>query len=72
MEETEKIAQKIATKSAVQTRSIKTLVNTGMNIDLPSACTLEIASFATGFATEDQKEGMTAFLSKRKPSFQNK
>lgn len=72
MEETEKIAQKIATKSAVQTRCIKTLVNTGLNIDLPSACTLEIASFATGFATEDQKEGMTAFLGKRKPSFQNK
>jgi enoyl-CoA hydratase len=72
MEETEKIAQKITTKSAVQTRCIKTLVNTGMNIDLPSACTLEIASFATGFATEDQKEGMAAFLGKRKPSFQNK
>jgi len=72
MEETEKLAMKIASKSGVQTRSIKTLVNTGMNIDLPSACSLEIASFATGFATEDQKEGMSAFLGKRKPSFQNK
>jgi enoyl-CoA hydratase len=72
LEETKKIALKIAQKSGVQTRSIKTVVNTGMNIDLPSACTLEIASFATGFSTEDQKEGMTAFLEKRKPSFQNK
>ncbi len=72
LEETEKIAQRITQKSGVQTHSIKTLVNTGLNIDLPSACALEIASFATGFATEDQKEGMNAFLAKRKPSFQNK
>jgi enoyl-CoA hydratase len=72
MEETERIAQKIASKSGIQTRNIKTLVNTGLNIDLPSACTLEISSFASGFSTEDQKEGMTAFLEKRKPSFKTK
>ena len=45
MEETERLAQKIATKSGVQTHNIKTLVNTGANIDLASACTLEISSF---------------------------
>lgn len=72
MEETEKIAQKIASKSGIQTHHIKTLVNTGLNIDLPSACVLEISSFASGFATDDQKEGMTAFLEKRKPSFKTK
>ncbi|MCX6671881.1 MAG: enoyl-CoA hydratase-related protein [Euryarchaeota archaeon] len=72
MEETEKIAQKIATKSGVQTHCIKTLVNTGVNIDLLSACTLEISSFSSGFATEDQKEGMAAFLEKRKPVFKTR
>jgi enoyl-CoA hydratase len=72
LDETEKLAQKIMTKSGVQTACIKTLVNTGINIDLPSACTLEIASFSVGFATEDQKEGMTAFLEKRKPIFTGK
>ncbi len=72
MEETEKIAQKIAAKSGVQTSFIKKLVNTGANIDLPSACDLEIAMFSASFATQDQKEGMTAFLEKRKPSFTHK
>ena len=71
-EETERLAQKIATKSGIQTHCIKTLVNTGVNIDLPSACTLEISMFSSGFSTEDQKEGMAAFLGKRKPNFQNK
>jgi len=72
MQETERLAQKIATKSGIQTHCIKSLVNTGVNIDLPSACTLEISSFSSGFSTEDQKEGMTAFLEKRKPLFQGR
>jgi enoyl-CoA hydratase len=71
-EETEKLAQKIAAKSTVQTRVIKAMVNTGVNIDLPSACALEITSFSASFATEDQKEGMTAFLEKKKPQFKGK
>ena len=70
--ETEKLAQKIVTKSAVQTRFIKELVNKGTNVDLPSANALEIASFSASFATDDQKEGMTAFLEKRKPLFKGK
>ena len=72
MEETQKIAQKIKEKSAVQTHLIKKLVNNGSNIDLPSACALEIFSFSASFATQDQKEGMTAFLEKRKPQFKDK
>jgi len=72
LEETERLAQKIAAKSGIQTRFIKTLVNTGVNIDLPSACTLEISLFSTGFSTQDQKEGMAAFLEKRKPLFHTK
>jgi len=72
MEETEKLAQKIAGKSIVQTAFIKALVNKGRNIDLPSACALEIAYFSSSFSTVDQKEGMTAFLEKRKPLFKGK
>ena len=69
MQETQTIAQKITAKSRVQTRFIKELVNKGTNIDLPSACALEIFSFSASFSTQDQKEGMSAFLEKKKPIF---
>jgi len=72
MEETMKLAEKIAGKSSVQLSFIKKLVNTGSEIDLPSACTMEISFFSTSFSTEDQKEGMTAFLEKKKPIFKDK
>jgi enoyl-CoA hydratase len=72
MEETLKIAAKIAGKSPVQTRFIKELVNTGRNMDLSSANAFEKALFSASFSTQDQKEGMTAFLEKRKPTFHGK
>ena len=72
METTHKIAGKIAEKSSVQTDFIKSLVNKGADIDLNSACSLEISYFAIGFSTNDQKEGMKAFLEKRKPVFKGK
>ncbi|RLF27599.1 MAG: crotonase [Thermoplasmata archaeon] len=72
MEEVEKLAEQIAAKSGVQTAFIKTLVNRGLDVDLKAACSLEISYFATSFSTHDQKEGMTAFLEKRKPVFEDK
>jgi enoyl-CoA hydratase len=72
MEEAEKIANKIANKSTVQTGFIKALVNKGMDVELKKACELEISYFSRSFQTEDQKEGMTAFLEKRKPNFKGK
>jgi len=72
MQEAEKIANKIANKTTVQTDLIKKLVNKGMDIDLKRACELEISYFSSSFSTEDQKEGMAAFLEKRKPNFKGK
>lgn len=72
METVEKLAQKIASKSKIQTNFIKELVNKGLDIDLPNACALEISYFSSSFSTYDQKEGMTAFIEKRKPSFKGK
>ena len=63
------LAMKIASKSSVQTEFIKELVNKGTDIDLNSANSLEISYFSSGFSTNDQKEGMKAFLEKRKPNF---
>ncbi len=72
MDETQKIAQTIAKKSSVQTNFIKSLVNKGIDIDLNKANALEISYFSSSFSTHDQKEGMKAFLEKRKPEFKGK
>ena len=68
-EETMKLAKQIAGKSSVQTAFIKSLVNKGADIDLNTANALEISYFSSSFSTHDQKEGMEAFLEKRKPNF---
>jgi len=72
METAEKIAAKIASKSSVQTSFIKALVNKGVDIDLNTANSLEISYFSSSFSTQDQKEGMKAFIEKRKPNFKGK
>ncbi|PNX49403.1 MAG: crotonase [Thermoplasmata archaeon M9B1D] len=72
MDEVEKLANEIATKSSVQTHFIKSLVNKGSDIDLNTANSLEISYFSSSFSTHDQKEGMKAFLEKRKPAFKGK
>jgi enoyl-CoA hydratase len=71
MDEVEKLAQSIASKSMVQIGFIKELVNKGINVDLQSGCNLEVSYFSSSFATHDQKEGMTAFIEKRKADFKN-
>ncbi|HVQ00407.1 MAG TPA: enoyl-CoA hydratase-related protein [Candidatus Thermoplasmatota archaeon] len=72
MEEAEKLAVKLASKSSIQLQFIKELVNKGTQMSLASACAMEIAYFSSCFSTQDQKEGMGAFLEKRKPNFQGK
>jgi enoyl-CoA hydratase len=72
IEEVEKLASIIASKSPVQTAFIKALVNKGTDIDINSACSLEISYFSSAFSTYDQQEGMKAFLEKRKPVFKGK
>lgn len=71
-EETAKLANKIAGKSSVQTGFIKALVNEGVDINISTANALEVSYFSSGFATQDQKEGMAAFLEKRNPKFKGK
>lgn len=72
MEEAKKVAGQIAANGAVGVRLAKMLVDSGFNIDLDEACLLESHAFGIGFATEDQKEGMTAFVEKRKPNFKGR
>ncbi len=72
MDEARKMALKIARQSAVTLKMTKIAVNGGMNMDLRSAMAYEARCFEILFSTEDQKEGVKAFIEKRKPAFKNR
>lgn len=65
------MGKKIMTKGMFGVSLAKAAVNDGMNMDTESAFKYEADMFGLCFATEDQKEGMTAFLEKRPASFKN-
>ncbi|RHW38325.1 enoyl-CoA hydratase [Lysinibacillus yapensis] len=67
-----KMAQKIASYSIEALRRIKQSVNEGVDLSLEEGLELESNLFADIFATEDVKEGINAFIEKRKPVFINK
>lgn len=65
-------AQKIAEKSAITTMVVKEAVNRSYETTLREGLLFERRTFHALFATEDQKEGMAAFLEKREPQFRDK
>lgn len=69
MEETIKVARKIAANGPIAVQLAKATINKGYEGGLEAGCHLESASFGGLFTTPDQKEGMTAFIEKRKPRF---
>jgi enoyl-CoA hydratase len=69
MDRAKKIAAELTSKSPVAMRLAKSSINNGYNSSLDSALLYEQKVWALLFATEDQKEGMKAFLEKRKPNF---
>jgi enoyl-CoA hydratase len=69
MDEAKRIAAKISGKSKVALALAKSAINRGHEVDLRTALSYEIECFAQCFASEDQKEGMKAFLEERKASF---
>jgi enoyl-CoA hydratase len=71
MDKAMELANKMASKSGVQLSFIKALVNKGADIDLATANTMEISYFSSAFSTHDQKEGMKAFIEKRKAEFKD-
>ena len=62
-------AEKLAKKPPVALQMVKLAVNTGSNTDIESGLIIESACFANAFSTEDRKEGLTAFVEKRKPVY---
>ena len=64
------IAREIAAMPPISILQIKEIVNAGVNAPLDTALMLERKAFQLQFATRDQKEGMRAFMEKRKPNFE--
>lgn len=72
IEEALNVAQKIAEKSMLTTIAAKEAVNRSYESTLSEGILFERRVFHSMFATEDQKEGMAAFLEKREPQFRDK
>jgi len=71
MAETLNIAQKIAEFSAPVVMMVKESVNAAYETTLTQGLKFERRLFHASFATEDQKEGMSAFVEKRKAMFKD-
>lgn len=64
-----KLAEKIASKGQLAIRFAKTAINRGIETDLETGMVIERELFSLCFATEDQKEAMSAFLEKREADY---
>jgi len=68
-DETAKLAKKLCKKPPVAVRTAKELIHLSYDVDIYTGLMMEKEKFAYLFSTDDQKEGMTAFLEGRKASF---
>jgi enoyl-CoA hydratase len=71
-EEALAVAQKIASYSLPVAMMIKESINRAYETALSEGVLFERRVFHSQFALEDQKEGMAAFVEKRKPTFKNR
>lgn len=73
MDAAKKMAAKIAKNAPIAVRACKKAINEGLDVDMDQAIVIEEKLFGSCFETEDQKDGMTAFLNKTKvDGFKNK
>ncbi|ANB60429.1 enoyl-CoA hydratase/isomerase family protein [Anoxybacteroides amylolyticum] len=72
VEETMRFAQKLAAQPPLSVRFIKEAVHKAVDYSLYEGMQFERKNFYLLFASADQKEGMQAFMEKRKPKFQGK
>ena len=72
MDEAFKVAETIASMSLPSLMAAKEAINRAYEVTLAEGVLFERRIFHSLFATEDQREGMTAFVEKRPPNFKNR
>ena len=72
MDEARELAGKLLAKSGAALAAAKRAFNEGLNLTLPEALDLDEDLFAACFDTEDQKEGMQAFIERRPADFKHR
>lgn len=65
------MAKQIAANAPIAVKLCKSAINRGMQCDIDTALMYEAEVFGECFSTEDQNEGMTAFVEKREKNFKN-
>jgi len=66
------LAKKIAKNATLAVAYAKAAINYGLETDIETGMAMEQSLFGLCFATDDQKEGMGAFVEKRSPAFSGK
>lgn len=72
MEEALKLANRIAGRAPAAVQLSKSAIQRGTNMDLDCGQAYEAEVFALTFSTQDQTEGCSAFLERRKPVFEGR
>ncbi|MCM8711205.1 short-chain-enoyl-CoA hydratase [Clostridium sp. SYSU_GA19001] len=72
LDEAKAMAKKIAENAPIAVKLCKDAIDRGLQVDIDSAIEIEAEDFGKCFSTEDQKEGMSAFLEKREKQFKNR
>jgi enoyl-CoA hydratase len=72
METAMAMANKIAANAPIAVQLCKAAINRGLQADIDTGLMYEAEAFGACFSTEDQKEGMTAFVEKRDKCFKNR
>ncbi|MBV7276708.1 short-chain-enoyl-CoA hydratase [Clostridium sp. PL3] len=71
MDEVKNLANTIAAQAPIAVKLCKAAINKGMQCDIDTGIAYEAEVFGQCFSTDDQKEGMTAFIEKRDKCFKN-
>lgn len=66
------LAELILKQAPLAVKASKRAINRGYEMDLAHGLEMEAEMFGVQFSTEDQKNGMTAFVNKEKPNFEGK